>query len=407
VGGTSLTVFAAVHRLRTAFNLSREQLSDQTIYRFPTLRELAAYIDNVAAGHAPPATAPAPLLVTLKKGDDAALPPLFLIASAGGTLGAYEKLVKALKTRRDIIGVRDPFVWGDRDPTMTFQRWVGLYVDAIRERQPQGPYYLGAYSSAGALGYEVARQLRQAGSEVALLTLIDPLALDKETQRRFGYWAFRARFMRPSFERIVKLAGWLRAAAMRVGQATDIWSPPTIKNDQALTQPEFLALAAEARRSRGHIMVLSALLELNTGLPFALTDADLLQVEPDRYVEMLLERVRSLAPDVDPASIENIVVQYYLQTRAHHVYKLQQYDGTVALFEPDSPHKGLLAALLRPHVGALRVRYLKLGNPSPGARSVAEAFSARLRAHYLSMRDNEFVSELAGELDALLDGVAP
>lgn len=407
VGGTSLTVFAAVHRLRAAFNLSRDQLSDQTMYRCPTVGELAAYIDSVAAGHAPLAPSRVPLLVTLKRGNGVALPPFFLIASAGGTLGAYEKLVKALRTRRDVIGVRDPFVWGDRDPTLGFQHWVGRYVDAIRERQSHGPYYIGAYSSAGAFGYEIARQLRHAGSDVALLTLIDPLALDKETPRRFGYWALRARFMRPSFERIVRLGGWLRTAAIRAGRATRVWSPSTIKNDQALTRQEFLEIATEARTSRGHFVNVSALLELNTGLPFALTDAELSQVEPNRYVEVLLERVRSLAPEIDPANIENILVQYYLQTRAHHVYKLQRYEGTVALFEPDSPHRGLLAALLRPHVDELRVRYLKLGNSSPEARSVAEAFSPRLRTHYLSMRDDAFVNELAGELDVLLEGVVP
>ncbi|HEX9055720.1 MAG TPA: non-ribosomal peptide synthetase, partial [Gemmatimonadales bacterium] len=37
VGGTSLTVFAAVHRLREAFGLDRSRLSDQAIYQFPTV----------------------------------------------------------------------------------------------------------------------------------------------------------------------------------------------------------------------------------------------------------------------------------------------------------------------------------------------------------------------------------
>src|SRR5207253_2964811 len=44
VGGTSLTVFVALHRLREAFALDRSQLSDQSIYRFPTVETLASFI---------------------------------------------------------------------------------------------------------------------------------------------------------------------------------------------------------------------------------------------------------------------------------------------------------------------------------------------------------------------------
>lgn len=403
VGGTSLTVFAAVNRLREVFNLGRDQLSDQAVYRHPSVAELASYIDRVVAGQAPVTAARAPLLVTLKKGNAPALPPLFLIASAGGTLGAYEKLAKALRTTRDIIGVRDPFVWGERDPTAGFQRWVGLYLEAIRERQPAGPYYVGGYSSAGAFAFEIARQLRQRGETVAPLVLVDPLAIAKENPRRFGYWALRARFMRPSFERIVLLAGRLRAAALRAARMVAAAPRATVINDWAPTQQKFQALAAEARRSRGHLINVSALLELNTGLPFALSSADFAGVEPERYLGVLLARVASVAPEIDLRSMENIVVQYYLQTHAQHAYQLQHYDGAVALFEPESPHAGLLAALFKPHVTTLRVRYLKLGDAAPEAQSLAEAFSRRLREHYLCMRDERFVSHLARELEELLD----
>ncbi len=399
VGGTSLTVFAAVHRLREAFTLDRSQLSHQSIYQFPTVEKLAAHIDSVKGGRAPLASSKNSILVTLKKGDDARLPPFFLIASAGGTLGAYEKLVRALKTKRDVIGVRDPFVWGDRDPTMGFQSWVTLYANAIRERQPQGPYYLGAYSSAGAFGYDIARHLQQDGQEVALVALIDPLAMDRATKRRFGYWALRARFMRRSFRRIVLLGGWLRLAVprlMRDGGRSGR------DNNQAMTKEEFLRCAAEARKSKDHIISFSALLELNTGLPFALTAAALSHVEPDQYLAVLLARVKHIAPEIDPATMENILIQYPLQVRAQHGYRLQRYEGKVVIFEPDGPHRGLLFAHFRPYVRGLRVRYLMLGRQSKRTRILSESFPKTIRAHYLSMRDDEFVKQLAEELEALL-----
>src|SRR3546814_20414756 len=105
---------------------------------------------------------------------------VFAISSAGGTLGAYARLVKSLHTRRSVIGVRDPFIWGERDATSGFQNWVALYVGAIRERQPHGPYYLLAYSSAGAFGYEIAQHPRRSNETVATLVLTNGRASCRE-----------------------------------------------------------------------------------------------------------------------------------------------------------------------------------------------------------------------------------
>ena len=64
------------------------------------------------------------------------------------------------------------------------------------------------------------------------------------------------------------------------------------------------------------ILGLSVLLEVHTGLPFALRRSDLAGVDPSRYLATLLAKVASVSPDGDPRGLENIVVQYYLQTRA-------------------------------------------------------------------------------------------
>jgi amino acid adenylation domain-containing protein len=399
VGGTSLTVFAVVHRLREVFGLDRAQLSDQALYEFPTLAALAALIDGLKSGSAPRVAARNSVLVTLKQGDDPSLPPFFVVASAGGTLGAYEKLARVLKTRREVIGVRDPFLWGARDPTLAIERWAALYVAAMREWQPEGPYYIGAYSSAGAYGYEMARQLRQAGQEVRLLALIDPVGMDSRDKQRFGYWAFRARFMRPSFRRMVQLGGWLRRATLgllRVGGSSGGNDGP------ALTPDEFERRATEARLDRGHILSLSALLELNTGLPFTLDPAELCRVPQDRYLEVLLARVKTVAPDVDPATIESLVVQYYLQAWAQQAYRLRRYGGRIVLFEVEGPYQGLLAALLRPYVRELRVLGVAVGPQSERMRAVAERLAGPLREHYRSMRDDAFVATLAERLEPFL-----
>lgn len=400
VGGTSLTVFALVHRLREGFGLDRAQLTGPSLYRHPTLAGQAEFVDDIGAGRTVAADAgtSAPLLVTLRGATDPHLPPLFVIASAGGTLGAYEKLTAALATPRAVIGVRDPYLWNARDAAEGFTAWVERYLDAIRERQPDGPYHLCAYSSAGAFGWEIACRLRARGHEVALLAMLDPLALDRRHRWRFGYWALRATWMRSSFRAVVRAGGRLRAPAVRAMEALRLgrgW------RDYAPSGEPVRGLAASVIRNRDHLMNLAALLELNTDLPFALGPEDFADLPPDRYLGVLQNRVAELTPDVDLETIERLVVQYELQVRTQHAYEMRPYDGRVLLVEPASPYAGLVATLLAPYTRDLSTRVVKPDPPSERIRQVTARFGG-LATHFRSMRDDGYVRGLARELDAAL-----
>jgi thioesterase domain-containing protein len=248
-------------------------------------------------------------------------------------------------------------------------------------------------------GYEIARRLRQGGETVAMLALIDPLAMDRATKWRYGYWAMEARFMRRPLRWLVLLAGWLRVA---LPDRFLEWESADSTDDTTRSQAQFLLSKEEARTNPGFLRQLSVLLELNTGLPFALTESELSRVEADRYLDVLLERVKTITPDVDAGTIENIAIQYEMQVRSQHAYRLRPYDGRLVLFEPDGPHRGLLAAQIRPYVKELCWQALKLGPPSDRTRALAEMFPERIRSHYLCMRDDAFVASLADELGKLL-----
>ena len=404
IGGTSLTVFAAVHRLREKLGLTTAQLGAATIYTHPTLAALAAAIERVRRGDAPvAATSEATVLVTLRRGDGSGSPPLFVVPPAGGTLGAYEKVVRALRTTRDVIGLRDPFLSGARDPAEGFQRWTRRYTDAIRRRQPRGPYHILAYSSAGALGYEIAQQLRADGEDVGLLALVDPVALDRSTQWRFGYWALRIRFSRPAFQRIVRWGGAVRAWLPRVVRAR---RTAANANDWTVSRSEFDARASAARTNRDFILRFSALLEMNTGRPFALEERQLDAVTPSGYLDVLLSRVREVDSTIDAEMIERTLVLYELQVLAQHRYRLQRYDGTVHLFEVAGLSGGLIAAQLRPYVRKLHSHLLEMTDLSPRTRELLEPYGEALRGHYGCMRNDGFSERLAAELDGLLEALS-
>lgn len=401
IGGTSLTVFAAAHRLREAFGLTGEQLGAETVYAHPTLGALATAIDRARRGEAAvAATHQETVLVPLRGGDGSGRPPLFVVSPAGGALGAYEKVVRALRTPREVIGIRDPFLAGDRDPTEGFQRWVRRYTDAVRRRQPAGPYHVLAYSSAGAFGYEIAQQLRADGEDVALLALVDPMGIDHLSQWRFGHWAMRARFSRGSVRRIIRWGGEVRAAlprALRARRSANV-------NDWTLSGPEFEALESWARTNRDNILRFAALLELNTGRPFAIAGRELDTVAPSGYLDALLARVAQVDATIDADMIRRAVVQYEVQAKAQHRYRPQRYDGSVHLFDAAGPYSGLVAAQLRPYVRKLHVRPLDLGQLPQRMRELLQPFPEGLRAHFGCMRSDVFAGHLAAELDAVLGG---
>jgi amino acid adenylation domain-containing protein len=83
------------------------------------------------------------------------------IESYGVVVSADEQLTKALRAKAA--------------PTVDVAELVAEYLDAVRKVQPHGPYHLAGVSFGGLLAYEVARLLREAGEEVRLLALLDPI----------------------------------------------------------------------------------------------------------------------------------------------------------------------------------------------------------------------------------------
>ncbi|WP_010539911.1 polyketide synthase Pks13 [Dietzia alimentaria] len=91
--------------------------------------------------------------------------PLFLFHAAGGSSFVYEPLVDRLGGGNPVYGV-------ERTEGPLVERAAG-YLDRIRELAAGRPVALGGWSFGGALAVEVARQLRLAGDEVALVALLD------------------------------------------------------------------------------------------------------------------------------------------------------------------------------------------------------------------------------------------
>ncbi|MES1243430.1 MAG: amino acid adenylation domain-containing protein [Acidobacteriota bacterium] len=97
--------------------------------------------------------------------------PLFCVHPIGGNVLCYLGLARALGRDQPVYGLQSP----DGSPE-DLEGMAALYVEALRAVAPEGPYRLAGWSMGGVVAFEMARQLREQGSEVELLALIDAFA---------------------------------------------------------------------------------------------------------------------------------------------------------------------------------------------------------------------------------------
>ena len=161
IGGHSL--LAA--RIFTDIQLSTDQrLAPSTLLKAPTIRQLAAVMDQAAWD------LPVPL-VQLRPGGHGR--PFFLVHSLAGTFLELWAVLRALNTQRAVYGLQARAVGDENAPYVSVREMAADYIGHMRRVQPAGPYAVGGYSFGGLVAYEIAQQLSRAGETVELVTLID------------------------------------------------------------------------------------------------------------------------------------------------------------------------------------------------------------------------------------------
>ncbi len=150
---------------RLLANIEREfgrMLSLAFVFQCPTIEQMAESLET--AGQSLRERAIVPIQPRGSR------PPLFWIR--GGP--RFRLLAKKLGPEQPFLGLDLPFADGTGLPVpYRMEDIAGLLIRALREQQPRGPYYLAGLCVNAVLAYEVARQLRQSGEEIALLAMFD------------------------------------------------------------------------------------------------------------------------------------------------------------------------------------------------------------------------------------------
>lgn len=100
-------------------------------------------------------------------------PPFFCVHPHGGNVLCYRELGQFLSPDQPFYGLQAQGVDGKQPPLDRIEAMATLYLQAIRQVQPQGPYFLGGFCVGGYIAYEMAQQLQHQGETVGLLLAID------------------------------------------------------------------------------------------------------------------------------------------------------------------------------------------------------------------------------------------
>jgi thioesterase domain-containing protein/acyl carrier protein len=140
------------------------ELPPVTIYHAPTISALAALLEQSLNPRLPS-------LVQLRPGTTDT--PVFIAHGLGGSAMEFFQLVKHIDSPHPIYGMQARGTDGVDEALDRIEDMAQFHLDAIRELQPSGPYFLVGYSLGGLVTLEMARRLLERREDVALLALLE------------------------------------------------------------------------------------------------------------------------------------------------------------------------------------------------------------------------------------------
>jgi FkbM family methyltransferase len=161
LGGHSLLTVRLMARVEQQFG---QKLPVATMFQGATVEHLAGVLRRCAK----PVTT---TLVPLQR--EGSGPTFFCVHPSGGNVFCYADLSRRLGADQPFYGFQSRGLDGVHPPYTEVESMAAHYVEALCAAQPEGPYLLGGYSMGGVVAFEMARQLRAQGREVALLALLD------------------------------------------------------------------------------------------------------------------------------------------------------------------------------------------------------------------------------------------
>jgi amino acid adenylation domain-containing protein len=162
LGGHSLLVVRLLAQIESRFAVA---LPLAALLGGPTVERMAALIARRTGG-----SGWSPLVALQAAGTR---PPLVCVHPGGGGVFAYVGLCRCLGDDQPCYGLQAPGLEAGQAPLTSVEDMADLYLEALRQALPGGPYHLVGWSFGGLVAYEMAQRVRALGGSVGLLALLD------------------------------------------------------------------------------------------------------------------------------------------------------------------------------------------------------------------------------------------
>jgi thioesterase domain-containing protein/acyl carrier protein len=184
LGGHSLRairlIWAIERRMRT-------KLPVAAVLQHPTIQSLAVVLRNMEP------QVPRGPLVEIQRGGSKR--PMFFVHGAGGSAFVFMALARRLGPDRPFFAFQHAGLECETWKEMSLELQAQRYIEALRAVQPTGPYILGGWSTGGLVAFEMARQLRDLGEELAFLAILDCQAFCQEEEKLVSEEKFFRQFL--------------------------------------------------------------------------------------------------------------------------------------------------------------------------------------------------------------------
>ncbi|MCU0289616.1 MAG: non-ribosomal peptide synthetase, partial [Acidobacteria bacterium] len=166
LGGHSLKATIMISKINNEMHVDMPLVE---IFKSPTIRQLAEYIEKMTGQHAGILV---DNLISLKKGTSNTH-HLFFVHDGTGQVEGYLEFCNHLDNQFNCWGIRPDAIKNYTPQNITIEEMAGKYIEKIKKIQPQGPYFIAGWSLGGTIAFEIVKQLEETGKTTAFLGLFD------------------------------------------------------------------------------------------------------------------------------------------------------------------------------------------------------------------------------------------
>ena len=177
LGGHSLAAVQMMTKVKVA---TGKKLPLTTLFQHSTIHKLAGQLNGFNQKGNVPSNGIAvdnqgfTSLVPIREGGSK--PALYLVHGGGLHVLFYQNMVKYMDADQPIYALQARGLNGDQEPLDRIEDMATHYISEILRSNPDGPFCLAGYSLGGIIAWEMAKQLKEQGREVLMLSLFDAVA---------------------------------------------------------------------------------------------------------------------------------------------------------------------------------------------------------------------------------------